>query len=181
MSCGRHKSPQLGSHFLVSCGSFATMCHNSPTTHHNTMWWILVSCGKLSSCRNQRGGSCPGDFSFFCICMLHKTHSRRLRAALPSAFAAFELSGATFSMLAANNKIQPRPKVTTPHTGTKTRCATATRCGLNLLWFRKHRFDLRTISILLENPVNSENCSNFRAPHCCTQYQAKPYVSTFLV
>jgi hypothetical protein len=126
-------------------------------------------------------GSCPGGFSFFCKCMLHKTHSRRLRAALPSAFAAFELSGATFSMLAANNKIQPRPKITPPHTGTKTRCVTVPRCGLNLLWFRKHRSDLRTISILLENPVNSENCSNFRAPHCCTQYQAKPYVSTFLV
>ena len=55
MSCGRHKPPQLGGHFVVSCGSFATMCHNSPTTHHNTLWWILVSCGKLSSRRNQRG------------------------------------------------------------------------------------------------------------------------------
>ena len=32
-----------------------------------------------------------------------------------------------------------------------------------------------------ENPVNSENCSNFRAPHYYTQYQAKPYISTFLV
>ena len=57
VSCGCHNSPQLGCHFLVSCGSFATMCHNSPTTHHNTLWWILVSCGKLSSCRNQRGGA----------------------------------------------------------------------------------------------------------------------------
>ena len=97
-------------------------------------------------------GSCSGGFSFFCKCMLHKTHSRGLRAALPSAFAAFELSGAAFSILAANNKIQPRPKVTPPHTGTKTRCVTVIRCGLNLLWFRKHRPDLRTISVLLETP-----------------------------
>ena len=58
-SCGRHKSPQLGAHFVVGCGSFATMCPNSPTTHHNTLWWILVSCGKLSSRRNQRGNPLP--------------------------------------------------------------------------------------------------------------------------
>ena len=79
--------------------------------------------------------------------MLRKPHLRGLRAALPSAFAAFELSGATLLMLAANNKIQPRPKVTPPHTGTKMRCVTVSRCGLNLLWFRKHRPDLRIISV----------------------------------
>ena len=56
-SCVRHNSPQLGCHFVVGYGSPATMCHKSPTTPHNTLWWILVSCGKLSSRKNQRGVS----------------------------------------------------------------------------------------------------------------------------